>query len=315
MYGSTSELLSDPRGIYGADTNDQDIVLDTSEGLSGGRSMRYDFSAKSQCGNYTISRSLDLPGLLGEGYTEAWLEIRAKFSPNFHTGEPNNGGVGLSDVSGSFQLGETVEFSGGLSATVRGVQSQASGDGTRDEVYLTLAQIASQQGPSQGEAATGQSSGASARVATAHMGCNTNSDYKWLILWGNGSDGSKRFSMKHGKFGDKTSATYPGNDFSRNLDLGTSGEDYNSVEDFFDGEWHTVRMHVALENPVNSGANNGISRIWVDGQLVRDWTGLDTKDHTALRGLKIGANRNAPANELMSVWWDRIRVWSHNPGW
>lgn len=314
-YTDTTDLRSGSQYLSDISNNEDLIFLDTSESVSGGQSMRYDFTALSQCGERTIAKFLDLPGILGESYTEVWLEVRAKLSANFHTGEPNNGGVGLSSVTGTFQAGESVSFSGGGSPTILGVQSQAAGDGTDNEVYLTLAQAGSQAGPAQGETATGGTSGATGTVATAHLGCDTNSDYKFILLNANGTSGSGRFSLKHGKAGDKTSSTYPGNDFSRDLDLRTDGADFNSVEDFFDGAWHTYRMHWALENPVNSGAANGISQMWVDDEMVRDWTDLDTGDHTALQSLNIGANRNAPANELMQVWWDRIRVWDEDPGW
>lgn len=79
-YGSTSELLSDPRGIYGRPTvSPENIELDTSvgvthEGLS--QSMRYDYD-----GVGTIRTVLDIPSPT----YELWVEVWARFSPNFRT--------------------------------------------------------------------------------------------------------------------------------------------------------------------------------------------------------------------------------------
>lgn len=79
-YGSTSELLGDPRGIYGRPTVSPDhIELDTSVGVAHlglSQSMRYDYD-----GVGTIRTVLDVPGETDE----LWIEVWARFSPNFRT--------------------------------------------------------------------------------------------------------------------------------------------------------------------------------------------------------------------------------------
>lgn len=88
-YGSTSEMLSDPRGIYdrGEDHNESDITLDTSTGvdIDGhdlSQSMRYTFPNNGgACEDQGISRSLDLPA---DSY-EVWVEWYARFDADFTT--------------------------------------------------------------------------------------------------------------------------------------------------------------------------------------------------------------------------------------
>lgn len=81
-YASTSELLSDPGGLYraGEDINEEHIELDPDVGVAPlglGQSMRYDFD-----GVKTISRGIDLPG---SGVYEVWIETWIRFSENFRT--------------------------------------------------------------------------------------------------------------------------------------------------------------------------------------------------------------------------------------
>lgn len=87
-YSSTSDLLSDPRGIYTGGKGDEYINLDTTEGLDKGgyslsKSMRYTFDGSSQ----SIVRSLDTP----DDTHEIWIEMWVKFSSNFKTewGDPD----------------------------------------------------------------------------------------------------------------------------------------------------------------------------------------------------------------------------------
>lgn len=87
-YRSTSELMSDPRGIYraGADVNEEHIELDRTIGVAPlglTQSMRYDFDAVK-----TVGRGIDLPG---SGVYEVWIEAWVRFSENFRT---DWGGVG-----------------------------------------------------------------------------------------------------------------------------------------------------------------------------------------------------------------------------
>lgn len=102
-YSSTSDMLSDPRGIYvgSSDIREDLIVLDTAEGvpeLGTSQSMRYDFEP----GVGTISRALDLDGL-----NELWIEVWVKFSSNFKT---DWGGSGNPDYKWIFVNTVTSRF-------------------------------------------------------------------------------------------------------------------------------------------------------------------------------------------------------------
>lgn len=109
-YTSTTNMLSDPRGIYLTfeDFRTNRITLDTSIGYgSSDRSMRYDYPSGTGT-DYTISRSLPIPG----GAQEVWVEAIVRFSPNFSiAGNGQQAGnalktlhVGVRGVAGRFGL-------------------------------------------------------------------------------------------------------------------------------------------------------------------------------------------------------------------
>lgn len=100
-YSSTEHLRSDPRRIYGTrlwgDKNPNLITLDTSTGYGGSdRSMKYTFPSRSgsssRCSDFTVGRDLLLPSYVPNqstrGPRELWIEVVAKFSPNFRTRAP-----------------------------------------------------------------------------------------------------------------------------------------------------------------------------------------------------------------------------------
>lgn len=109
-YTSTSNLISNPRGVYNIveDFRTDRITLDTSIGYgSSDRSMRYDYPSGTGT-DYTISRSLPIPG----GAQEVWVEAIVRFSPNFSiAGNGQQAGnalktlhVGVRGVAGRFGL-------------------------------------------------------------------------------------------------------------------------------------------------------------------------------------------------------------------
>jgi hypothetical protein len=83
-YTSTSNMISDPRGIYTSeDVNTSWIALDTNVGYgSSDRSMRFDYPGRSApCSAYTIGRNMDLGG----DQTEVWIELVLRWENGFHT--------------------------------------------------------------------------------------------------------------------------------------------------------------------------------------------------------------------------------------
>jgi hypothetical protein len=124
-YTSTSNFLSDPRGIYQAeDMNTGQITLDTGVGYgSSTKSMRYDYPDRTsqggsgtsgRCTDYSISRSLKFPN--NGNIREVWVELMVKTSTNFTTQAPASWGCtsdqGLKFVDGNVTPGD--RFSIGL---------------------------------------------------------------------------------------------------------------------------------------------------------------------------------------------------------
>lgn len=123
-YTSTSNLLSDPRGIYvsSENINTKQITLDTSVGYGGsGKSMRYDYPRMGAVSaDYTISRSLNLRSV---GATEVWVEAAVRFSSNFSLNAGTSAGAALKllhvaepDVPGRFGLNFENGDNGSLNA-------------------------------------------------------------------------------------------------------------------------------------------------------------------------------------------------------
>ncbi len=96
-YTSTSDMLSDPRGIYSVaeDLNTAMMALDTTVGYgSSTKSMRYDWPDRTseggsgttgRCGGDTIGRNLSLPS----NQTEIWVELDFKTQSTFTTVAPS----------------------------------------------------------------------------------------------------------------------------------------------------------------------------------------------------------------------------------
>ncbi|HKR55833.1 MAG TPA: hypothetical protein VJS20_06000, partial [Gemmatimonadales bacterium] len=99
-YSSTSNMLSDPRGIYstGEDVTTTQMVLDQGVGYdSSTQSMRFDFPDRTgeggsgttgRCSDYTIGRNINLPNHV----TEVWIEAVIKFQNGFTTVAPSGWG-------------------------------------------------------------------------------------------------------------------------------------------------------------------------------------------------------------------------------
>lgn len=81
-YTSTADFLADPRGIYvdSEDFRPGQMTIDAAAGYgTSPQSLRYDYPAGTAT-DYTISRSLDLPG---SNPSEVWVEVVVRFSQGF----------------------------------------------------------------------------------------------------------------------------------------------------------------------------------------------------------------------------------------
>lgn len=136
--------------------------------------------------------------------------------------------------------------------------------------------------------------------APSAWGCGSNPDYKMWFL----DTTSSRFSVKndYAGLGTRWDCTAPGE----------GDGDNNFIHDVFhDGARHILRMHVKL----NSGNNDGLQRVWFDGSMVHEHTGLTTTSQTAITDMLLGANINQGPDHVQTLDWFRARMWLTNPGW
>jgi hypothetical protein len=109
-----------------------------------------------------------------------------------------------------------------------------------------------------------------------------------------------------GRFGlnleqDSIRAEGPNDDYD---DLYTPGD--TTVDELFDGEWHTVRYHIKL------GATD-FHEFWVDGEYQGSNTG-----QTAASGLwdiSLAKNLNMLSDHSMQMWWGQVKIWEQDPNW
>lgn len=137
-YTSTADMLSNPRGIYmdWEDVRTDRMVLDTQVGANGGsKSLRYDYPANGvDARDYTISRSLSIPG----NPAEVWVEALIRFSNNFRidAGAPVGAAFKLLHVAIPYELTGGGRFGLGME---NGDSGNLNGEGPNDaytELYL-----------------------------------------------------------------------------------------------------------------------------------------------------------------------------------
>lgn len=146
-------------------------------------------------------------------------------------------------------------------------------------------------------------------VAPSSWACTSNSDYKFFAARVNGTG---RFMLFAGTYGQGWQFGYPGNDEGANSD--TPGVYGNSVYPFsttgnpWDGQWHVYRFHYKVGNP-------GAAEWWYDGVKMPGFPSVDASVASNIYGLAIGRNMNQGPGQPMSIWWGRIAVYNTNPGW
>jgi len=136
-------------------------------------------------------------------------------------------------------------------------------------------------------------------LAPSSWGCTSAAAYKFVF----GRTPTGRFNLVLGIFGSSYTFGWPANQ-----------EPSDDPMPFtpFDGQWHVYRMHFKVSTP--SSAANGACELWVDGVLVKSFTGI-VESNSNIYGLAIGRNMNQGPGQPESEWWGRIAVWNTNPGW
>jgi chitodextrinase len=109
-----------------------------------------------------------------------------------------------------------------------------------------------------------------------------------------------------GRFGlnleqDSIRAEGPNDDYD---DLYTPGD--ATVDELFDGEWHTLRYHVRL------GATD-FHEFWVDGEYQGSNTGQTAA--SSLWDVSLAKNLNMLSDHSMQMWWGQVKIWEQDPNW
>lgn len=146
-------------------------------------------------------------------------------------------------------------------------------------------------------------------------GCTSNADYKWVFLTTN----STRFSWKVGYAGlyyddDDTLVAEGATATQFRWDPTAPGQgdgDNNFIgPNVFDGALHTLRIQAKV-------GPGGIQRLWLDGVLLYEATGLTTTGQTQINKLSLGNNLNQGPGRECHVEYYAIRIWinGNDPGW
>lgn len=152
-------------------------------------------------------------------------------------------------------------------------------------------------------------------VAPAQWDCASAPELKLLFInhkgAGSGGVAAGRHGMHVGTFGNDR------------VFIGTPhGGSMSGTADrsLFDGQWHTFRLHARLPSTPNSdasttdGSADGRFRMWWNGSLDIDLQNVSTSA-AEFSGLWFGANMNQGQGDPQRLWWNRMRVWTDDPGW
>lgn len=120
--------------------------------------------------------------------------------------------------------------------------------------------------------------------------------YRWSLHW----PGGGASNPPNGQLKVETPTLTSGDQIHRNI--GVSGADY------FDGQWHRVRVHWR-HSP-------GAYEIWIDGEKVLDLDGFEVHPEIRLSAVLLGRNKDdGNPSGTESLWWGKMTVWTQDPGW
>ena len=158
----------------------------------------------------------------------------------------------------------------------------------------------------------------SANWTTVNPNCaSPTPDYKWILAM---LSGGGRYDFKAGTGPNGWWGTFAIAERLNGIDAPLSAQQPGRgspnplpMPQLWDGQWHDV----ALEYGILPN-DRALVRARVDAVEIANYTtggsllaGLSSKSFTKL---KLGANRNLGATELMHVWWDDVRAWSDVTG-
>lgn len=83
-----------------------------------------------------------------------------------------------------------------------------------------------------------------------------------------------------------------------------------TVGDYFDGQWHQIRLHWRHDP--------GLYELWIDGVKVYETT-VDWDVHSEAEITNLGLGRNKDMGNLdgstESLWWGKVTIWTGSSGW
>jgi hypothetical protein len=121
------------------------------------------------------------------------------------------------------------------------------------------------------------------------------------LLRGYFNDGAY-FGLKDGHYGDQLSSSYPGGrSWDKSVGLSTP---------YYDGNWHIVRLHWKVSN-----TGQGIYYLAIDGKVITNWTGQNSRSDLPFERFVLGANMNNFPVITQSFWIGYFKMWSTSPGW
>lgn len=140
-------------------------------------------------------------------------------------------------------------------------------------------------------------------------------DYKYMIIL---NSGGSRFNVQMlGQGGSNTQWGYPGNESawtsSGNGSLGFLSGGPIDMSVYWDGNWHRFRYHLKLS--ASSSDPTGIATWYIDDRLVHRGTGLQTTPGSGFAEFNFGANMNNAVDQVQTLDWAVLRIYTQNPGW
>jgi hypothetical protein len=102
-----------------------------------------------------------------------------------------------------------------------------------------------------------------------------------------------------------------------------STQELVNANQYYDGEWHVLRMYV--KHSTDEESFDARMKLWIDGEVLYDTVELQsrygvprfgTADGLAIKEILLGRNKDAGLSDgRESMWIARVRAWRADPGW
>jgi hypothetical protein len=328
-YSNTTQMADEPGNHY---VGDMSATISDDETIEQGqKALLYEYANDSNASNRCGVRGAPAKLRLGQfdiypgTPKKVWIEVSVRFSPNFTTLVPNNGGAGVSySTSGDFSDGDQILFDGGGDS-----KTLFASVPSRTHQQLILWETTGSS-PSKGTSITANN-GVGGEVETESWDCsetatpyrlvsvNARNDFQVSNCSAEDASGTDRDSlvestgyyslMVGGPGGSKLRGMFPSPEEET---CGTNQQTHGSRSDLIDGQWHDIRMEIITSS--QKGTPDGQFRLWIDNSDVAVVTKTNMVVDRSLSILQLGDTRRG-AYEQMEVFFDDLKIWSKKPGW